>query len=186
MSRDASMSYRVVTYVDRFKDGQTWAQPVRRVSCSDEAGAMFEAVRSLMIASTQPGLYWSEWRPSHPVSQPNPPGDSAVPDRAMLHANGQIVLDLVALRCPGRAGGTTLAKARSGTQGEHVPPARPGSREVEAVRPAERGTAADLVDANDLERLGPVDCAPADRQRKSRAPRGAAGRSSGARSPRGT
>src|SRR4051794_13190905 len=108
MAAEASSGYQVVTYVDRVKDGHLWADPVRRVSCHDEAGAMFEAVRSLMVASTQRGLYWSEWKPADPTGQPNSPGESGVPNQAFLRANGEIVLNLVGLRGPTRAPGDQI------------------------------------------------------------------------------
>lgn len=131
-------SYQVVTYVDRFENGQTWDQPVLRVTRQDWAGALSEAVKSLVIASTQDGLYRSEWRASDPAGQSDPLAESGVPDRALLRANGEIVLDLVALRGHARAGGITPAITHAGTPVESVDPvARPAPRAAEISRSPE-------------------------------------------------
>lgn len=311
MPTDKANGYTVVTYVDRTKNGRLRAWPVRRVSCHDEAGAMFEAVMSLVVASSQRGLYWSEWAPVEPAGERSVPAGSSVPDRALLRASGEIVLDLVALRDEHghpRSQGRPPATASSGTSGRHGGLGScPSRQDAEATRGAwapesdgegtrrspqddsgwsvpelvreemlscgcsvgevahELGTRfgmrprtawrralawsqvwlareynwrypgadltfrrisdrerwpltgtdhrrpsleylvrlaatyghgctpADLVDAHDLERLGPIEWATAipavttaDRQHRSRAPHSAAGRSSGARSRRGT
>lgn len=98
MAVNQSEVYRVVTYVDRTQRGHLGAKSVREVRCHDEAGALFEAVHSLVIASTQPGLYWSEWRQGDPAGSRDGLPDRDLPDRAFLRTDGEIVLDLAVMR----------------------------------------------------------------------------------------
>lgn len=92
MAGEDADCYEVVTYVDRVVRGRPQPTAVSQVRCHDEPGALYHAVRSLVVASTQPGLYWAAWgRRRTPADSPVSVGEV---NRAFLLASGQIVLEL--------------------------------------------------------------------------------------------
>ncbi|GAA5145853.1 hypothetical protein GCM10023321_04390 [Pseudonocardia eucalypti] len=93
MAGEDADCYEVVTYVDRVVRGCPQPTAVSRVRCHDEPGALYQVVRSLAIASTQPGLYWADWGRRSRLAPADTPSAGEV-NRAFLLANGQIVLEL--------------------------------------------------------------------------------------------